>query len=312
MPKQPVLMVRRTSKPLVALLLLLSSTLFYAASLQKIAISDDMADTYFAESIRAATIAYATTRGVNAVVSVIKESELNLAPAGVGLTIAAGQLLDPIDDMTERLSSLLVAAIASLGIQKIGFEISALVSFKAIALLLLLAIPLLWQRNAMTTLLLDIALKSCFILLLLRFMLPLSALVSDAVYKHWLQPDIEASLTRLTLVSDSYQQMATLPADQSQGLFSSLTDTTSQKVTQTQQSFTHMVAHVEQIIAALMSLMTAYLTIFVVQIILLPLFMLWLLLALFRSEILDETVLSLTKLLLTPEPQKPRKYISQA
>ena len=210
-------------KPTLVLLLLLSSALFYAASSYKIAISDDLADAYFSESIQAATIAYATARGVNAVVSVIKASELDLSPAGVGVTIAAGQILDPIDDMTERLSSVLVAAIASLGIQKLGFEISVLVSFKAIALLLLLCTPLLWRQNVMTTCLLEFALKACFILLLLRFMLPVSALVSDGVYKHWLQPNIEESLGKLALVNESYQEMSNLPVEQSTGFFSSLT-----------------------------------------------------------------------------------------
>jgi len=283
------------SKSTFALILLLSSALFYVASFYKIAVSDDLADRYFIESIQAATIAYATARGVNAVVSVIKESELDLAPAGVGVTIAAGQILDPIDDMTERLSSVLVAAIASLGIQKLGFEISVVVSFKIIAMLLLLCIPLIWRQNALGTHLLEVSLKVCFILLLLRFMLPISALVSDSIYKHWLQPNIEESIEKLALVNDSYQEMSNLQAEPSEGFFSSLTGTARNKVKQTRLAFSHMVQNVEQIIASLLSLMTAYLAIFVIQIILLPLFMLWMLLAILKSKFLDEIVVSLSK-----------------
>jgi len=272
----------------------LSSVLFYAASSHKIAVSDELADTYFSESIQAATIAYATTRGVNAVVSVIKESELDLAPAGVGVTIAVGQILDPIDDMTERLSSVLVAAITSLGIQKLGFEISVLISFKAIALLLLLCIPLLWRKNPITTHFLELSLKLCFILLLLRFMLPISALVSDAIYKHWLQPNIVSSIANLTLVSDSYQEMSNLPAEPSESFFSTLTGSASKKVEQTRLAFSHMVENVEQIIGSLLSLMTAYLAIFVIQIVILPLLMLWLMLTILKSKFLDDIVVRLT------------------
>jgi len=298
------------NKSTFALLLFLCSALFYAAAAYKIPISDDLADSYFSESIQTATIAYATARGVNAVVSVIKESELDLSPAGVGVTIAAGQILDPIDDMTERLSSVLVAAIASLGIQKIGFEISVLVSFKAIALLLLLCIPLLWRQNNITTSLLEFALKACFILLLLRFMLPVSALVSDGIYKHWLQPNIETSLAKLALVNQSYEVMSTnLPSETSEGFFASLTDAASDKVKQTQLAFTHMVENVEQIITSLLSLMTTYLAIFAFQIVLLPLLMLWLLLNLLNSKFLDGLVTTVTKHL-SSKPQSARRYIN--
>jgi len=299
---------KRFSKFTLVLLLLLSSALFYAASFYKIAVSDDMADAYFSESIQAATIAYATARGVNAVVSVIKESELDISPAGVGVTIAAGQILDPIDDMTERLSSVLVAAIASLGIQKLGFEISVLVSFKIIAVLLLLCIPLIWRQNSLTMHLLEVSLKVCFILLLLRFMLPVSALVSDSIYTHWLQPNIEESIEKLDLVNDSYQEMSNLQAEPNEGFFSSLTGAASDKVKQTRLAFSHMVENVEQIITSLLSLMTAYLAIFVIQIILLPLLMIWLLFAILKSKLLDEMAANLTQHL-SAKPQNLRRYI---
>lgn len=291
-----------------ALLLCISSALFYAASTYKLAIHDDIADTYFSESIQAATIAYATTRGVNAVVSVIKESELDVSPAGVGLTIAVGQVLDPIDDMTERLSSVLVMAIASLGLQKLGFEISVLISFQAIALLLLLCVPLLWRQNMLSTQLLKWMLKACFLLLLLRFMLPVSALVSDAVYKHWLQPNIEASLSQLALVTDSYTEMANLPAEPSAGFFASLTDAAADKITQTRLAFTQMVQHVEQIIAALLSLITAYLAMFVMQIMVLPIMMIWLLMSILKSRALEKMMVQMTRHISTSTPKK-RRYI---
>ncbi|OIO71870.1 MAG: hypothetical protein CO186_12935 [Zetaproteobacteria bacterium CG_4_9_14_3_um_filter_49_83] len=272
----------------LTVLLLVCSALFYVASFQKMPLADDLADRYFTESIQAASLAYATTRGVNAVVSVIKESELDLAPAGVGVTIAVGQVLDPIDDMTERLSSLLVAAIASLGIQKIGFEVSAIVSFKAIALLLGLAVPLLWLYQPVSVLLLQWLIKAAFVLLLLRFMLPVSALVSDTLYQHWLQPEVTAALQKLDVVSRSYREVSTLPATQSSGFFSSLTDAAADKIERTRQLFLKTLDHVDSIISALLSLMTAYLAIFVVQVVLLPVFMLWLLVGIFRSKVLDQ------------------------
>jgi len=277
-----------------ALLLLLLSALFYGVSFVKLPVVDRVADDYFSESIKAATIAYATTRGVNAVVSVVKESHLELAPAGVGVTIAAGQILDPIDDMTERLSSMLVAAIASIGIQKLGFEIGEAISFKAIAVILLLAIPLIWLNSPTLTILLHPAIKLCLILLLLRFMLPTSALISDALYTNWLQPGIEDSVEKLTIISNSYDEMSNMTPEENKGFFSSMTAGAANKVAKTRAAFLNMVENAENIISSLLNLMTAYLAIFVVQVLLLPLVMLWLLVALFKSRSLDAFTASLT------------------
>lgn len=276
------------------LLLLLLSALFYGVSFVKLPGLDRIADNYFSESIQAATIAYATTRGVNAVVSVVKESHLELAPAGVGVTIAAGQILDPIDDMTERLSSMLVAAIASIGIQKLGFEIGEAVSFKAIALILLLTIPLIWLNSPTLTTLLQPAIKLCLILLLLRFMLPASAIISDSLYSNWLQPGIEESVEKLTVVSKSYDDMSSMTPEKNSSFFSSMTAGAADKVEKTRAAFLNMVENAENIITSLLNLMTAYLAIFVVQVLFLPLFMLWLLVSLFKSRALDEFTTSLS------------------
>ncbi len=270
-----------------AFIIILTSSLFYGASFIKLQGIDGMADNYFSESIKAATISYATTRGVNAVVSVVKESHLELAPAGVGVTIAAGQVLDPIDDMTERLSSIMVAAIASLGIQKIGFEISKALAFKAIAIVLLLTTPLLWLNSTILMPLLQPAIKICLILLLLRFMLPVSALISDSLYSNWLQSGIENSVEKLTIVSKNYKEMSNMPEDQNTGFFSMMTAGAAEKVEKTREAFMNMVENAEDIISSLLQLMTAYLTIFIVQILLLPLFMLWILVSLFKSRILN-------------------------
>jgi hypothetical protein len=265
---------------------LLASSLLYGSSFFKLPVIDGIADDYFSESIKAATISYATARGVNAVVSVVKESHLELAPAGVGVTIAAGQVLDPIDDMTERLSSIMVAAITSLGIQKIGFEISKVLAFKAIAVVLLLTIPLLWLNSTSVTALLQLATKLCLILLLLRFMLPASALISDSLYTNWLQPGIEDSVEKLTIVSKSYNEMSSMPP-QNKGFFSSMTAGATDEVEKTKKAFMNMVENAENIVSALLQLMTAYLAIFLVQVLLLPLFMLWVLISLFKSRILN-------------------------
>ncbi len=280
------------------------AALFFSASFVKLPGIDRLTDDYFSQAIKAATLSYATTRAVNAVVSVVKESHLELAPAGVGVSLAAGQILDPIDDMTERLSTMLVAAIASIGIQKIGYEIGVAISFRAVAIILLLCIPLLWLGNAATASL-QLAIRLCLILLLLRFMLPLSALVSDSLYTHWLKSGVENSLQSLSVVSGDYGKLSSMQPEQDKGFFASLTEDASKRVEQTRKAFSNMVDNAENIVTSLLSLMTAYLTIFVVQVLLLPLSMLWLLLALFRGKPMELFSSHIAERLLSVHPKGP-------
>ena len=64
-------------------------------------------------------IAFGLARALNGAISVIQGTELELHPAGVGVSFAPGQLIDPINDLVERFSWLMLASSTSLGVQKI-------------------------------------------------------------------------------------------------------------------------------------------------------------------------------------------------
>ena len=126
---------------MIAIVLLFSSG-------SKIPVLDTMTDAYFRDAITKAGVAYATCRVINASVSIIKDSTLQLEPAGVGLSLAVGQALDPIDDMTERLSNVLVTAITSLGVQKLAYEISVSFAPPILAIFLFAMSILMWFEAA--------------------------------------------------------------------------------------------------------------------------------------------------------------------
>ncbi len=123
--------------------------LFFSAGL-KLPVMDSATDTYFREAITRAGVAYATCRIVNASVSIVKESNLELEPAGVGVSLAVGQALDPIDDMTERLSDVLVTAITSLGVQKLAYEMSVSLAPPILSVFLFALSILIWFKNERT------------------------------------------------------------------------------------------------------------------------------------------------------------------
>ncbi|MFK7915187.1 MAG: hypothetical protein AB8B93_14835 [Pseudomonadales bacterium] len=68
---------------------------------------------------------YAVARSLNGVISVAQGTEIAVQPVGVGVTITAGEILDPLNDLIERFSWLVLMATASLGVQLVLTDIFA-------------------------------------------------------------------------------------------------------------------------------------------------------------------------------------------
>jgi len=83
---------------------------------------DTQSVSFIDESLKQALIAYGVARGLNAVVSVLQTFHV--------LGLGVGEVLDPINDLVERFSSVMELAIGSLFIQKILLEITSSLFFK--------------------------------------------------------------------------------------------------------------------------------------------------------------------------------------
>ncbi len=68
-------------------------------------------------ALQRALVTFALTRTLNGVISVAQGTELAFEPAGVGVVISAGEILDPLNDLVEQFSWLTLLAATSLGIQ---------------------------------------------------------------------------------------------------------------------------------------------------------------------------------------------------
>lgn len=85
---------------------------------------EDRAAEYLERALVRAGTAYVSARGLNAAISVIQESELELSPAGLGVSLAAGQVLDPVNDLVEQFSSVMLVASTSLIVQRVMIEVA--------------------------------------------------------------------------------------------------------------------------------------------------------------------------------------------
>ena len=96
--------------------------------------ADELGVEYVDDAFNRALVSFALARTTNAIISVIQDSEIDIAPAGIGVTIAIGEALDPINDMIERFSWVMLVSLVSLGMQKMLIEISPWISFKLLLL----------------------------------------------------------------------------------------------------------------------------------------------------------------------------------
>jgi hypothetical protein len=90
-----------------------------AVALSSTRVLDDYVDDYTDEALKTAALTYATARGINALVSMMQSSQV---AAGVGVvsgSITVGELLDPLNDMIERFSTVMTWVLASLAAQKV-------------------------------------------------------------------------------------------------------------------------------------------------------------------------------------------------
>ncbi len=158
----------------------------------------DRIEDYTERAIKTTLGAYVVVRGINAGVSVLKESQISLSPAGVGVSLALGQVLDPIDDITERASSVLLISFVSLGAQRIALELFSGVLLLTAGLFLILTGVLYSLQKDIPRFLRGILIA----LLIFRFLLPSFIAGSDLLYMSYVQPRIEEEVSRLSGLKD--------------------------------------------------------------------------------------------------------------
>jgi len=277
--------IRSSVGAMIAILLFCSSGL-------TLPVLDTMTDTYFREAITKAGVAYATCRVINASVSIIKDSSLQLEPAGVGISIAVGQALDPIDDMTERLSDVLVTAITSLGVQKLAYEISVSFVPRMLSIFLFALSILLWFENERLTSLQKTITRFIVLLIIARFCLPISSVADEYLHKHFFADQISGANERLAVGSAELDKLKDLSLPETDGVLGTIENSASflkQKTTEFRNAFVATVTNTGDIIENLLKLTYLYVGIFLIQVVILPLLSFWFLVktanALFHTNI---------------------------
>lgn len=274
-----------------ALGIIIAAGLFFSSGL-KIPVLDSTTDNYFRKAITKAGVAYATCRVINASVSIVKESSLQLEPAGIGLSLAVGQVLDPIDDMTERLSDVLVTAITSLGVQKLAYEISVTLVPPVLAIFLLALTILVWIPNEGAHSFQKTILRFALLIIVARFCLPLSSLANASLHKHFFAKKISEARSELALGTADLEKFKKLALPEVDGILGTLKNNASflkRKAGEFKNEFVSIVTNMGRIVENLLKLTFLYVGIFLIQVIILPLIVFWVLVKIANSLFMAHT-----------------------
>lgn len=219
--------------------------------------------------LKRALLSFATARALNAVISVAQGTEASIQPLGFGVTLTPGQVLDPVNDLVEQFSNLMLVASVVFGVQKVLISIG---SYWPISLLLTVA-ALGWAwccfRQPPPSALLS---RLLVILLMLRFAIPVVTIGTDLLWQKYLAADYAVSQNSISSASGQADKLSpSIPStSENQGLMEKVKEWFS-KNADIKVHFQNLKDAVERATEHIIKLIV----IFVLQTLVIPLLLLW-------------------------------------
>ncbi len=142
--------------------------------------------------LKRATITFAIAKGMNGVISFLQGTEIGGSVVFANATFAVGELLDPLNDMVERFSWVMLASSIALAIEKILIQLGATESLKYVFLGMgVFLFFSLWFKSF--SVFKTLSLKIFLILTLIRFIIPATELANTQIYAHFTKSGYEKS-----------------------------------------------------------------------------------------------------------------------
>jgi len=169
---------------------------------------DRLGEANAAEAFKRALVTFAVSRALNGAISVAQGTELALEPAGVGVILTLGQVLDPINDLVERFSTVMLVATSSLALQNLLLDITSAAGFDlALGLVAVFVLATAWlpwraaARGAQWS-------KQVFLaLIFVRFAVPLLVILTSLVFETWLEAEQTAAVSALEGVQTGIEEI---------------------------------------------------------------------------------------------------------
>ena len=184
---------------------------------------DDTGQRYAGAAFTRALVTFAIARTLNGVISVAQGTEVAIEPGGVGVNFTVGQMLDPINDLVERFSAVMLVATSSLGLQNILLRMTMWWGTSlALILAAVFALAALWWRRLDESSLRPVAMRLLLVTVFLRFAVPILVIGSNLVFDTFLAAEqaaateaLEATRTEIEQINEEAATPAAATEDQS-------------------------------------------------------------------------------------------------
>ena len=175
-----------------------SILLLVIAALAISGVADDVSREYADDALKRALATFAVARTLNGVISVAQGTEVAVEPGGVGVVMTQGEILDPVNDLVERFSSVMLVAASSLGLQIILLEILSWVVLTGL-LVAALAVWLatLWSGRLRAQGWTAFVIRASLILAFVRFAVPIVIICTNFIFNTFLLGKHEVSAAEL-------------------------------------------------------------------------------------------------------------------
>lgn len=261
--------------------LVLSVSVFALALVAVFGVLDRTSQNYTEASFKRALLTFGIARGLNGVISVAQGTEIAIQPAGFGVNFTPGQILDPINDLVEQFSWVMLASSASLGIQKLLLFISSTLLITVVLVgICSMYLASLWRPDWFAPGMRRVIISGAIIMLFVRFSVPLVAIGSEGMYEYFLKAQFQESSAELEKTQHNISEISSNEtqaygnADQ-EGLLDMakrLLNSASMNI-----SINDRIDKYQQLAAEATKHAINLIVVFVVQTILFPLLFLWLL-----------------------------------
>jgi hypothetical protein len=234
--------------------------------------ADDLAKRHIAAGLERSLITFAAARTLNGLLSVAQSASVNVSIGVAGTSIQPAAVLDPIDDLVEQFSALVLAASVSFAIQRIAVELFGAWPVCALLSLLLVAcVAMVWQGKGLPPWLR----AATLFLVFARLVIPVVAIGSETIYQAVLADSYDSSQKELANAAppELAQLQSSSRLDRIKEWWSESTDV-AKKIEAFKERADALVKDIIRLAA-----------VFIVQTLVLPLLFLWLLVVLFRASL---------------------------
>lgn len=178
--------------------LIISACLLLLAFASVTNLLDNYGEKYTDEGFKRSLSAFAIAKGLNGLISVVQGTEVAVQPAGVGLIMTPGQILDPANDLIERFSWVMLLCTTSLGIQALLLKMFSSLYFSSVVTAsLLLMVLFVWNDWRYSVRMKNVIYRLAAFLIILRFFIPVMAITSEGIYSAFLESKYVESKAQL-------------------------------------------------------------------------------------------------------------------